>query len=102
MLALNTHAEHFEDLPKVIAQQLTDDIGKAARAIRKATSADRVNLAILGNVEPHLHVHLIPRGGASDPVPGSSPWSDLGGEKTLAPELARHLVSAISRELNTG
>jgi diadenosine tetraphosphate (Ap4A) HIT family hydrolase len=100
LLALNSHAEHFEDLPRTLAQQLTDDIQRAASAIRKATAAKRINLAILGNVEPHLHVHLIPRGGVSDPVPGRSPWSDLGKEKALAPQVARELIDAISRQLD--
>lgn len=99
LLVLNSHAEHFEDLPESLAQQLSTDARKAARAIRLATRARRVNLAILGNVEPHLHVHLIPRGGANDPAPGRSPWSVDQGEKALDPEASRELVRLIGRNL---
>lgn len=99
LLAFNVHVEHFDELSRSSSHQLTDDLRRCAAVIRRVTGASRVNLAILGNVQPHLHVHLIPRGGKADPVPGQSPWSDPGGEIPLPVGEADEWIQAISRAL---
>jgi diadenosine tetraphosphate (Ap4A) HIT family hydrolase len=38
-----------------------DDMSIAGQAVRAAFTADKMNYNILGNVVPHLHVHIIPR-----------------------------------------
>ena len=37
------------------------DMARVGDALLKATAAQRINYAILGNLEPALHAHLIPR-----------------------------------------
>ena len=36
-------------------------------AVLEATGAERINYEILGNVEPALHAHVIPRHASEDP-----------------------------------
>ena len=38
-----------------------DDLAAAGKCLQAAFKADKMNYNILGNVVPHLHVHLIPR-----------------------------------------
>ena len=74
VLVLHEHAEHLEELPVETFTQLMLDVRRAGRAIREVTGATRLNYAVLGNAAPHLHVHLIPRGGATDLRGTDTPW----------------------------
>ena len=42
-------------------QQFLDDMAALGEAVVKATGARRINYEMLGNVEPALHAHVIPR-----------------------------------------
>ncbi len=72
ILVLHRHVEAIVDVSQMIGHQLIDDIRRAENAIRKATGTTRLNWAVLGNVEPHLHVHLVPRS-TNEPLPDRSP-----------------------------
>lgn len=74
LLIFNQHAEHFTDIQSDMASKFIDDARVAAQAIQMVTRAPRINYAILGNKEPHVHIHLIPRGLPSDPIPRQAPW----------------------------
>ena len=64
------------DLPDTTLLALHADVVRAARAVRAATGAAWVNLALFANLAPHVHWHLVPRfddGDASPPdlTPGA-------------------------------
>lgn len=99
LLAFEDHVEHFEDLEQDRARSFTEDIQRAARAIRTAVGADRINIAILGNAEPHLHAHLIPRKRLGDPVPTRSPWNHPAEKQRLSDVERASVVSAIAAAL---
>ena len=42
-------------------RQFLDDMAKLGDAVLAVTAAERINYEILGNVEPALHAHVIPR-----------------------------------------
>jgi diadenosine tetraphosphate (Ap4A) HIT family hydrolase len=42
-------------------QQFLDDMARFGDAVLQATGAERLNYEMLGNVEPALHAHVIPR-----------------------------------------
>jgi diadenosine tetraphosphate (Ap4A) HIT family hydrolase len=42
-------------------QQFLDDMARLGDAVLAVTGAERINYEILGNVEPALHAHVIPR-----------------------------------------
>ena len=48
--------------------QFLEDMGRLGDAVLAATGAERINYEILGNVEPALHAHVIPRHASEDPA----------------------------------
>jgi len=42
-------------------RQFLDDMARLGDAVLRETGAERINYEILGNVEPALHAHVIPR-----------------------------------------
>ena len=48
-------------------RQFLDDMARLGDAVLKETGAERINYEILGNVEPALHAHVIPRYGTEPP-----------------------------------
>jgi diadenosine tetraphosphate (Ap4A) HIT family hydrolase len=49
------------DLSQSDQRRLLDDISRAANALRALENPDKLNIAMLGNVVPQLHVHVIAR-----------------------------------------
>ena len=48
-------------------RQFLDDMAALGDAVLAVTGAERINYEILGNVEPALHAHVIPRHATEDP-----------------------------------
>ena len=49
-------------------RQFLDDMAALGDAVLAVTGAERINYEILGNVEPALHAHVIPRHVSEDPA----------------------------------
>jgi diadenosine tetraphosphate (Ap4A) HIT family hydrolase len=49
-------------------RQFLDDMAALGDAVLAVTGAERINYEILGNVEPALHAHVIPRHSTEDPA----------------------------------
>jgi len=58
---LKAHVKEMTDLPPDARNHLMQVVFAVEQAIREVLSPDKVNLASLGNVVPHLHWHVIPR-----------------------------------------
>lgn len=69
------HWAHLDEVEPVELAALMTDAQRAARALRSLPGVTRANVAIMGNREPHLHVHVIPRR-ATDAHPDRAPWDD--------------------------
>jgi diadenosine tetraphosphate (Ap4A) HIT family hydrolase len=54
-------------------RQFLSDMAMLGDAVLRATGAERINYEILGNVEPALHAHVIPRHGAEVPARRKQP-----------------------------
>lgn len=102
ILRLREHWDAFEELPDELAIDFYRDAQSAIRAILKATDAARVNFAVLGNSQAHVHAHLIPRYPAQEDFPGSSPWDDPRPRAKLDPSRERELIVKIREELSRG
>jgi diadenosine tetraphosphate (Ap4A) HIT family hydrolase len=48
-------------------RQFLDDMAALGDAVLAVTGAERINYEILGNVEPALHAHVIPRHATEEP-----------------------------------
>lgn len=57
----NAHIREMTDLAIAQRSQLMMTVCKAEQAIRDIMRPDKINLASLGNMTPHLHWHVIPR-----------------------------------------
>jgi len=58
---LNAHVREMTDLPLEQRQRLMAVVFAVEAAVREVVNPDKINLASLGNVVPHLHWHVIPR-----------------------------------------
>ena len=57
----NDHAKEMTDLTPEERSMLMEVVFRVEEAVREVMDPDKVNLASLGNVVPHLHWHVIPR-----------------------------------------
>lgn len=55
------HVQEMSDLTPAQRQAFTDVVNHVELAQRAVLQPDKINLASLGNVVPHLHWHVIPR-----------------------------------------
>jgi diadenosine tetraphosphate (Ap4A) HIT family hydrolase len=68
-------------LPPAERQRLMNVVFAVEAAIREVAKPDKINLASLGNVVPHLHWHVIPRW-ATDPNFPDAIWAASRREST--------------------
>lgn len=57
----NEHIKEMTDLPQQLRAELMDTVFAVEAAVREVLRPDKINLASLGNMVPHLHWHVIPR-----------------------------------------
>lgn len=57
----HAHVGEMSDLAPADRRHLLDVVGALEAAVRDVMRPDKINLASLGNVVPHLHWHVIPR-----------------------------------------
>jgi diadenosine tetraphosphate (Ap4A) HIT family hydrolase len=98
ILVLNEHLEDFAEMPPALTNLFAADVQHAGRTLKRVTGAVRVNYAILGNKERHVHAHLIPRP-PGDPVPTRAPWEHPAPQSSLKPEELDRLKAAIRQAL---
>jgi len=58
---LRHHTKEMTDLSKSERSRLMAVVFAVEAAVREVLQPDKINLASLGNVMPHLHWHVIPR-----------------------------------------
>ena len=93
---LNAHVREMTDLPAGDRQALMRVVFAAESALREVMAPDKVNLASLGNVVPHLHWHVIPRF-ADDPHFPNPVWGERkrGAPHAAPPDLGARLAAAL-------
>ena len=64
---------HLNALTGEARRQYLDDMARLGDAVLAVTGAERINYEILGNVEPALHAHVIPRHAGEDPALRTKP-----------------------------
>jgi diadenosine tetraphosphate (Ap4A) HIT family hydrolase len=101
----NQHISEMSDLTYGERDHIMSLVFAVEEAIREVMDPDKINLAALGNMVPHIHWHVIPRFQDDAFFPGSA-WSSLNQEtpkaalearKTLAAKLPNAIRSAISQ-----
>lgn len=98
ILTLNDHYEQLDQVPRTLANDFMEDMQQAVALLKTALGSPRINVAILGNAEAHVHAHLIPRYPTQEPLPERSPWDDPRPRVKLEPaeevRLLAHLKEA--------
>jgi diadenosine tetraphosphate (Ap4A) HIT family hydrolase len=93
------HAREMTDLPQVEQRAVVDAVLALELAVREVVRPDKVNVASLGNVVPHVHWHVIPRW-ADDRCFPSPIWAPPRREAPARPrptDLAARLRDALAR-----
>ena len=97
----NAHIAEMTDLPIPQRSQLMMTVCKVEQAIRHVMRPDKINLASLGNMTPHLHWHVIPRYKEDKHFP-QSVWGVAQREASPAPPSGWRatLISRIQQEMS--
>lgn len=101
----NRHVPEMSDLTYGEREHIMSLVFAVEEVIREVMEPDKVNLAALGNMVPHIHWHVIPRYQDDVYFPGS-PWSAkvressksaLESRRALAKKLPAIIRDAISQ-----
>ena len=84
---LQRHIKEMTDLPVSERTRLMEVVFAVEAAVREVVRPDKINLASLGNVVPHLHWHVIPRFGQDRHFPNPI-WGESRRDGT-APQVER-------------
>ena len=94
VVTLHDHATELSELSPEIRHAFADDVSAAAAAIKLAVNSFKMNYEILGNADPHLHCHLIPRQ-LDEPKPKVPAWLHPEAQKELQVDKAREVKQRI-------
>src|SRR5262245_30083397 len=99
---VHEHVREMSDLPRARRRHVLDVVCATERALRDVLAPDKINLASLGNLVPHVHWHVIPRR-TGDPCYPAAIWAPP--QRTVAPppvpaDLATRLGESIARALS--
>lgn len=86
-------------MPDSVLVAFMRDVRVAIAALRGFDRVERVNLAILGNRERHVHAHLIPRR-PGEPNVKRAPWDGAGPHGFLEPSVRAILMTHVANTLS--
>jgi diadenosine tetraphosphate (Ap4A) HIT family hydrolase len=61
LLAYCEHKKEFSELTEAEAQAFSLDLRRACSAVKAFAKPDKLNLGVMGDKQPHLHVHIVPK-----------------------------------------
>lgn len=87
----------LDDLDEVGRTRLLREIQRAAHALRRVATCDKLNLGILGNIVRQLHVHIVARTRNDAAWPG--PVWGHGPARPYALDARSTLIAALQHEI---
>jgi diadenosine tetraphosphate (Ap4A) HIT family hydrolase len=99
---LNRHVKEMTDLSEAERARLMSVVFAVEAAVRATVQPDKINLASLGNVVPHLHWHVIPRFADDRHFPNPI-WGEVKRSDQVAraiPDLFLELKTALRETLD--
>ena len=101
---LNRHLKEMTDLPEDERMRLMRAVFEVEAAVRDVLQPDKINLASLGNMVPHLHWHVIPRLAEDRHFPNPI-WGKVKRESAqpaAIPDITGKLRTALQARLGAG
>jgi diadenosine tetraphosphate (Ap4A) HIT family hydrolase len=98
LVILTRHATELYDLDRAERAALMEAVTEVAQALAAVYGAVKMNYALLGNVLPHIHWHLIPRR-KDDPIPTQPVWALSHAPRALPAAERRQRIEAIRAQL---
>ena len=86
---LQRHAREMTDLEASERRRLMDVVWAVESAVREAMEPDKMNVASLGNMTPHVHWHVIPRFADDRHFP-TPVWASPRRERAAHPDREAH------------
>ncbi|AJE98863.1 HIT family protein [Pandoraea apista] len=101
----HAHVAEMSDLPEAAREHVMRAVFGVEAALRTVMSPDKVNVASLGNMVPHVHWHVIPRYRDDIHFPGSVwsapqrevPQARLAERAAWMPALRQAIVAELDR-----
>ena len=90
---LNSHAAEMTDLPVEDRSSLMKAVCVTESVLRDLMNPDKINLASLGNVVPHVHWHVIPRWQSDSHFPDPI-WANAKREWANKPRVDHQKITA--------
>jgi diadenosine tetraphosphate (Ap4A) HIT family hydrolase len=97
-LILKSHKTEIFMLTKEERAAAIEEVSRAAEFLKKVTGAHKMNIELLGNQEPHVHWHLVPRK-TDDPAWNRPIWVHAHAPKELGARRHDELRGKILREI---
>ena len=98
-LALKWHEEELHLLSDKDRKSFLTDMAAVGAALAAAFKPDKMNYELLGNIQRHLHWHIIPRY-KTDPAWGRPIWTSNRRRRRLTGEDYEKLINKIRQELS--
>lgn len=101
-LELISHIKEMTDLAPVQRGSMMKIVFSVEAALREVLKPDKVNLASLGNMTPHIHWHIVPRFKEDKHFPNSH-WGEATNTRTMTPlttKKKQQLATRISALIN--
>lgn len=98
VVAARWHVRELFELGAAQRDAFMADVSAVARAVAQATSADKVNVGLYGDLSDHLHAHVVPK------RRGGPQWGDVFALQPQLPspaeadglaEIARRIGAAL-------
>jgi len=95
---LNRHAREMSDLEATEREALMRVVFEVEAAVRECMGADKMNIASLGNMTPHVHWHVVPRFRDDRHFP--TPIWSAPQREAVVPADRRERAGAIARSIH--
>jgi len=99
----NAHVREMTDLPAADRRHVMDVVFAVEAALREFLRPDKMNVASLGNLVPHVHWHVVPRFATDAHFP-SPVWSAPQRKaevRALPPNFAQRLAARLAADFET-
>jgi diadenosine tetraphosphate (Ap4A) HIT family hydrolase len=96
LVLLKEHVREPFELSSRVQREHFAEVMRAATALQATFQPWKLNYSCYGNVEPHVHWHIVPRY-EDDPNRGKDPWKDIArfGEHTITAEQALEIAARV-------